>query len=363
MEHFEPQIALFQSVAVVRESNERLRLTANRSKATAPDTRFLCRFHSADDEKAEISFSEFDFNYEYVLWRKGKLPMYRRVGKDVSVFETSQLLFSCPIPKRFQLAVLAQPILLDIIPIRTPARSVPWLPEGLAQQSTLWSNKLGESHFLPQPEDSGRWSNLPVCAAPPSSKRRLVACTWTAAAYKRRGDSTQIDDTGERLREWAVFHNLVGVEHIYVYDNTVGDSPLASVAKALPFVTYIRWPASVCNNNRPNFRIPGERSSQYAAEASCRVRYGDSTEWMTFIDTDEYIIPANHSSWHDVLDDIGDKYDVLKMRSSRGRPRIKYMDALANQTGCSDKLHKRKKLNSNACFGRKPNTTFLELYK
>ena len=33
----------------------------------------------------------------------------------------------------------------------------------------------------------------------------------------------------------------------------------------------------------------GERSSQYAAEASCRERYGSHSEWVAAIDPDEYI--------------------------------------------------------------------------
>jgi hypothetical protein len=42
--------------------------------------------------------------------------------------------------------------------------------------------------------------------------------------------------------------------------------------------------------NRPADDNPGIRSSQYAAESSCRTRYGELSEWMTFIDTDEYLV-------------------------------------------------------------------------
>lgn len=40
----------------------------------------------------------------------------------------------------------------------------------------------------------------------------------------------------------------------------------------------------------PAQKSPGERSSQYAAESSCRERYGSLTEWLSFIDTDEYMV-------------------------------------------------------------------------
>jgi hypothetical protein len=49
--------------------------------------------------------------------------------------------------------------------------------------------------------------------------------------------------------------------------------------------------------NRPAHKSPGERSSQYAAESSCRERHGELTEWLTFIDTDEYMV----SNWHLVI--------------------------------------------------------------
>ena len=35
----------------------------------------------------------------------------------------------------------------------------------------------------------------------------------------------------------------------------------------------------------------GERSSQYAAEASCRLRFGPHVDWMAQLDIDEYLVP------------------------------------------------------------------------
>ena len=56
-------------------------------------------------------------------------------------------------------------------------------------------------------------------------------------------------------------------------------------------------------------------------------RYGPFTEWMSFIDTDEYLVPMKKTSWQDVLDDMEAKdVQVLKMRSSRGLPRHYLME-------------------------------------
>lgn len=66
---------------------------------------------------------------------------------------------------------------------------------------------------------------------------------------------------------------MVGFDHIYVYDNSGAHTNETSLEPVLaPFgdsVTRIDWPSTVCNNNKPAADSAGERSSQYAAEASC----------------------------------------------------------------------------------------------
>lgn len=45
------------------------------------------------------------------------------------------------------------------------------------------------------------------------------------------------------------------------------------------------------NNNPNNVDSPGERSSQYAAESSCRLRFGPHVDWFGQFDIDEYFVP------------------------------------------------------------------------
>ena len=180
---------------------------------------------------------------------------------------------------------------------------------------------------------------------------RLVACTWTAALHQRRGNERQITDGKSRLQEWIAFHIQAGFDHLYIFDNTganatvfrlknevdpdLGDgkdndrhrinNDLSSVTNLFPSsqVTRIDWPATICNNNRPAHDDPGERSSQYAAEAACRLRYGPYTDWMASMDPDEYFIPmGQHTSWKEVLDKVDqtEGRKVLKFRSTRARP-------------------------------------------
>lgn len=144
-----------------------------------------------------------------------------------------------------------------------------------------------------------------------------------------------VSDSVKRLEEWIHFHLLVGFDHLYIYDNS--DRNSTNIRDAVrkfdtKDVTYHQWPCHLCNNNRPAHKNPGERSSQYAAEASCRERYGPLTEWMSFLDTDEYLVPMKADkkgeyNWNTILDDIEAKnLSILSFRSSRGVPRTNLME-------------------------------------
>ena len=164
--------------------------------------------------------------------------------------------------------------------------------------------------FVPRIIDSGRWKNIPICNPPqrqkeqklvPTKNNELIACLWASASYTTRGSHDVIGDGERRLKEWIAFHKIAGVDHFYVYDNTLAhnkkgsgfENTLKPITDLFPNdVTWINWPYKVCNNMKPKSWNPGERSSQYAAEASCRIRYGGNTTWLASIDTDEYLIPS-----------------------------------------------------------------------
>ena len=127
---------------------------------------------------------------------------------------------------------------------------------------------------------------------------------------------------------------------VVIYDNSeianYSESPLHELIQEFDpsFVTYQPWSAKICNNNRPHHRHPGDRSSQYAAEASCRERYGPLTDWLTFIDTDEYLTPMKSdvksgepATWKRILEDFENRdVAILKFKSGRNYPRINLME-------------------------------------
>jgi hypothetical protein len=143
----------------------------------------------------------------------------------------------------------------------------------------------------------------------------------------------------------------VGFDHVYVYDNTGAHSNVTSLAPVLAKfpesqVTRIDWPSIVCNNNIPAHDNTGERSSQYAAENSCRTRHAPFTEWIAAFDTDEYLVPmGNYKSLREVVIHADTtKTNVLSFRSTRAK-------LLYNQTKQVGEFRIKKE-----------NITFLEAY-
>jgi hypothetical protein len=193
-------------------------------------------------------------------------------------------------------------------------------------------------------------------ANPAPKPNFLTACLWASVEFKTRGKKTGASsDTTQRLLEWIEFHLMVGFDHIYVYDNSgahTNETSLEPLLSQYPGkVTRINWPSIVCNNNIPSHDSIGERSSQYAAEASCRTRYGPVTEWIVSFDTDEYLVPmGNHTNLKDVLVNAAeDGTNILSFRSSRGRLRRDKSDKVGSSEGTE-------------AIVKSPDKTFLEAY-
>lgn len=274
------------------------------------------------------TLSEFPFNYELVSYRKLQRSLLTPLGKDTRLFWASNLHFSCPLPannEALRKAVATGTTVLtdgtptvyvDLVPIRTSVRYEELhLTEDMIGPKDTWElppfdpeTRWGARNVLPRVEASGRWVNIPICLPPelvdaetihtetdldtfettkvtrklvpnvselPKKPHFLSACLWASAEFKTRGKNRGADtETMDRLSEWIEFHLMVGFDHFYVYDNSgahTNKTSLKPVADLYPGkVTYIDWPSTVCNNNVPAHDSTGERSSQYAAENSCR---------------------------------------------------------------------------------------------
>ena len=87
------------------------------------------------------------------------------------------------------------------------------------------------------------------------------------------------------LSEWIAFHCMLGVRHIYIYDN-LSDDDLAGAVQRSTFadrVTVIRW---------GNLHM----RRQFMAYNHCIATYGEDYRWMGFLDADEFVFPITADS-------------------------------------------------------------------
>eukprot|EP00814_Leptocylindrus_danicus_P006501 CAMPEP_0116047434 /NCGR_PEP_ID=MMETSP0321-20121206/28895_1 /TAXON_ID=163516 /ORGANISM="Leptocylindrus danicus var. danicus, Strain B650" /LENGTH=811 /DNA_ID=CAMNT_0003529325 /DNA_START=180 /DNA_END=2616 /DNA_ORIENTATION=+ len=356
-------------------------------------TRFICRFHSITSDEIYETLSVFPHDYDYTTFRKGYPATFTEAGKDVHMVWSSQLAFDCPVPEALQTIIKSghgvvddyATVFLDLVPIRTATRfNAPkefLAPKFNIPNSIKTTDMWGDDYILPPIESSGRIANIPICQPPslavvgsggekdidatnevvtkdPAKEpavdaeavetgvtvvglnenekkpHELVACTWASTNFLTRQNAANVKDGDRRLKEW-IQHNLnVGFDHVYVYDNSGAfskENSLKPVTDLFPpdKVTRIDWPAQICNNNLARVTDKGERSSQYAADASCRIRYGPQTKWLSFIDTDEYIVPVGkYDSLKSLFRDIEEKEDkkIINFYSARAKPHFKHIE-------------------------------------
>ncbi|KAL7571115.1 hypothetical protein ACA910_014724 [Epithemia clementina (nom. ined.)] len=347
-------------------SQTRYRLS-NHAEADADGiaTRFICRFKPTMQE----TLSVFNFDYDWTSYRKRYKNTFAKDDGGIKSIHTSQLLFQCPIPENLQEAIRTgaavqhdwATVFVDLIPIRTPPRYgspvqylQPRYAEFTAKDPKLVFDPIkawGREHVLPAIEHSGRWENIPIClpslmqyenqtiADVPIKpqerqvKHRLVSCIWASAGYNTRGNRFAINDGQRRLLEWIAYNKVIGFDHFYLYDNSgaFADSTtsLKPIADLFPNdVTYVPWPSQICNNRPNNVDSPGERSSQYAAEASCRLRFGPHVQWIGQFDMDEYLVPmGKHETITSLLDELEQEDTrIISFGSWRAWPRRAFIN-------------------------------------
>lgn len=97
--------------------------------------------------------------------------------------------------------------------------------------------------------------------------------------------ATIIKDEGLYLAEWTEFHLMLGVRHIYFYDNGSSDNTPEVLAPYLRegLVTLLPW---------RNFYAP----AQPLAFAHAMANFGAEYRWMAFTDVDEFLFPVEGDS-------------------------------------------------------------------
>lgn len=99
-------------------------------------------------------------------------------------------------------------------------------------------------------------------------------------------------DEAPYLIEWLEFHKIVGVERFYLYNNNSTDNTLDIVQSYVQSgeVVLHDWPFS-----------PKQQASAYE---HCLAAYRQESEWITFLDLDEFLFPTEKNNLIEVLEEF-----------------------------------------------------------
>ena len=90
------------------------------------------------------------------------------------------------------------------------------------------------------------------------------------------------------LNEWIAFHELVGVDHFYLYNNNSEDDYGIILKNYVDAgaVTVVEWKKD---------------HSQMEAYLDCIEKYRDEAKWIGFIDIDEFVVPKKTNNLYKIL--------------------------------------------------------------
>jgi Glycosyltransferase family 92 len=125
-------------------------------------------------------------------------------------------------------------------------------------------------------------------ASPLGARANVVAATPAGPRRYHLAAMIRVKDEARFLPEWLAYHVALGVEHCVIYDNNSGDD-IESVMR--PFIdrdlaTYVPWPT-----------VPASPS---AHEHFLR-RFGPDSEWVAFLDADEFVVERRPGALREVL--------------------------------------------------------------
>lgn len=104
---------------------------------------------------------------------------------------------------------------------------------------------------------------------------------WKKPKYKKRYRISlcgMFKNEGRFLKEWVEYYKMIGVDHLYMYNNNSEDNYLEILQPYIDdeFVTLVDW-------TKNHAQIEGYKN--------CFDRFRNETQWLAFIDLDEFLIP------------------------------------------------------------------------
>ena len=99
------------------------------------------------------------------------------------------------------------------------------------------------------------------------------------------------------LKEWIDYHTMIGIDHFYLYNNNSDDNYIDIIEPYIQrgLVTLIDFP---------------EEQAQMKAYKDCYDRFRNETNWMCFLDADEFICPKYETDINEWIYDYN-KYPAI----------------------------------------------------
>lgn len=155
--------------------------------------------------------------------------------------------------------------------------------------------------------------------SPEERKRRVKVELATSVETSNRGTLCGVllaRDSAENIAEWLDFHRRSGLEHVYLYDNGLGNAALEVICDphftefttVIPFLTP-RHPGRTRleASSEPDLsRTAPTVTFQQLAYWHAITNYGSRWRWMTFIDSDEFLFPVLSDDLRVALEDYSD---------------------------------------------------------
>ncbi|HAT62563.1 MAG TPA: hypothetical protein DCS83_08525 [Prevotella sp.] len=143
------------------------------------------------------------------------------------------------------------------------------------------------------------WDFLLVLKRPKQQKKKYYFCI--CATFK---------DEKLSLKQWVEYHKIIGVDHFYLYNNNSTDKYMDELQTYIDegIVDLINWP------------MP--HPAQLPAYMDCFMHHKNDTQWIAFIDLDEYICPIyknNIKLWIKKYENYPSVYVYWKIFGDSGR--------------------------------------------
>lgn len=105
-------------------------------------------------------------------------------------------------------------------------------------------------------------------------------------------------DEADYLKEWIEYHKIIGIEHIYLYNNNSSDNFLEILEPyiKLNYITLNDWPI---------------KQGQMQAYQHWADNYKNESKWVGFIDIDEFVVPNDYENVYDFLSGFEDRPVVI----------------------------------------------------